>query len=324
MALTKRNPGDRLARRATRRTSLRHRDPRKWRKMWLSIIGAIAVIAVALVWGNHLKSESDARRAAEEAGDWLLEAETAVPIPVTVPTVNAGYAAPSQKMQTSQDLSYNAVTFDLGSCLTPLHYSVELPALSGLSVSDGAPTLTSEVTRFKNAGLYVVGVFTVTSFDTSDISEKTLRRGLEMTLLSLYAKAGVDDILLLGLPVGTDTADAATTAYLLDVEALFASVPAKVPALGVALSPTAFVGDTLEDDGSFIYAGNLTPGRMLSACDYLALDLRNVGAQVGDILNGMQYAYVRYNLRLLTSLEQPGTAKDAVSHGFERIFEYKK
>ncbi len=324
MALTKRNPGARLARRATRRTSFRHRDPTKWRRIWLWIIGAAVIITVALLWGNHLKAQSDARRAAEEADDWLLEEETAVPIPVAVPSVNAGYAAPTQKMQTSQNISYDAVTFDLGSCLTPLPYSVELPALSGLSISNGAPALASEVTRFKNAGLYVIGVFTVTSFDTSDISEQTLRRGLEMTLLSLYAKAGVDDILLLGLPVGSDSADAAATTYLLDVETLFASVPAEVPALGVALHPTAFVGDTLAEDGSFIYAGNLTPGRMLSACDYLALDLRTAGAQVGDILKGMQYAYVRYNLRLLTSLEQSDTADYALSHGFGRIFEYKK
>ena len=324
MALTKRNPGARLARRATRRTSLRHGDPRKRRRIWLWIIAALLVIVLALVWGNYLKAESDARRAAAEKDEWLLEADTAIPIPVAVPSVNAGYAAPSQKMQTSQDMSYDAVIFDLGSCLAPLPYSVELPSMSGLTVNSGAPTLVSDVTRFQNAGFYVVGVFTVTSFDTDDVSQQALRRGLEMTLLSLYAKAGVDDILLMGLPVGSDTTDQAVTDYLLEVESLWASIPVSTPALGVVLPPAAFVGDTLAEDGSFIYAGNLTPGRMLAACDYIVLDLRQAGAQVGDILQGMQYAYVRYNLRLLTSLTQPDTAKYALSHGFSRIFEYKQ
>ena len=324
MALTKKTSGSRLARISTRRTSLRQRDPKKRKRIRFWVIGAILVIVAALLWGNYLKAESDARRAAAEADEWLLEAEDATPIPVPVPTVNAGYAAPSQKMQTAQDMSYDAVTFDLGSCLAPLPYSVDLPAISGLTVNPGAPSLVSDVTRFKNAGFYVIGVFTVTSFDTTDTSEQTLRRGLEMTLLSLYAKAGVDDILLLGLPVNTDAADAAATTYLRDVKALFASMVTEMPALGVALHPSAFVGEQLAHDGSLIYAGNLTPGRMLAACDYLALDLRLVGTQVGEILKGMQYAYVRYNLRLLTSLEYTDTAAYALSHGFGRIFEYKK
>lgn len=321
MAFMQNHKGNHLARRATRRASLRNRDPQRWRRILLISVCAVAVIIAALIWGGCLKAESDARRAAEEAGEWLLEQETAMPIPVAVPDHNAGYAAPNTKMQTTQDVRYGAVTFDLGSCLSPLPYSVELPALAGMSVSDGAPTLVSEVKRFQNAGLYVIGVFTVTSFDTQDVTERTLRRGLEMTLLSLYAKAGVDDILLVGLPSGSDTADRSATAYLLDVEALLASIPVSVPSVGVVLPPAAFVGEVAED-GSLVYAGSLTPGRMLTVCDYLALDLRGTGDTAHTLLQDMQYAYVRYNLRLLTSLSEPEAAEAAVAHGFSRILEF--
>ena len=321
MALRKKNPGDRYARRATRGFS--RQDPAKRRRLIAVISCALAAVILALVWGNFLKAESDAHRAAEEAGEWLLDENAATPIPVSVPAVNAGYAAPSGKMANVEGLSLQAVTLDLGSCGTPQPYQVELPTGSGLTVAEGAPALASEVRRFKNAGLRVIGVFTVTSLNITDVTERTLRRGQEMTLISLFAKAGVDEILLLGLPVGSDSLDAAATDYLMETETLLASIPAALPAVGVALHPSAFVGEVAED-GTLLYAGSLTPGRMLAVCDYIALDLRGSGAQLTDILQGIQYAFVRYNLRLLTTQAQPELTSTAVSHGFSRIMEYGK
>lgn len=305
----------------TRRRSA-HRDPKRTKHLILACLIPLAVIIVALIWGNHLKAESDAYRAQMEAGAWTLDEEIAIPIPVATPSVNAGYAPPSGKMQTSELLDYQAVTLDLGSCLAPLPYSPALPEASGMTVASGAPDLSSEIARFQNAGLHVIGVFTVTSFDTSDITERTLRQGQEMTLLSLFAKAGIDDILLLGIPTGSDALDVAATDYLRKAEALLASVPAAVPALGIALYPAAFSSGEVSEDGDILYTGGLTPGRMLSVCDYLALDLRGLGTQTSDILHEMQYAYVRYDLRLLTSRAQPETTAAAVSHGFEQIFEF--
>ncbi|MBQ9779769.1 MAG: hypothetical protein IJW00_02375 [Clostridia bacterium] len=321
MAFSKRNPGDRYARRALRRGALK--DPRKTRQTVLIISGALVVVILALIWGNHLKAESDARRAAEEAGEWLLDENAATPIPVAVPAINAGYAPPSGKMANSDKLKLQAVTFDLGSCTSALPYSVSLPEGSGMSIADGAPELASEVRRFKNAGLRVICVFTVTSLSATDMTERTLRQGQEMTLFSLFAKAGVDEILLLGLPVGNDSLDTAATKYLMEIETLLASVPTTVPAVGVALYPAAFAGEVSED-GTILYAGSLTPGRMLAVCDYVTLDLRGLGTQVDTVLQGMQYAYVRYNLRLLTAQTQPELTDAAVSHGFSRILEFGK
>lgn len=311
--------GGRYGRRATRRTA--YRDPRQKRRILLVILGALMIVALALVWGNHLKAESDARRAAEEAGQWQLDETAVTPIPVSVPAVNAGYAAPSGKMANVEGLSLQAVTLDLGSCITPLPYGVSLPEGTGMAISEDAPALDAEVRRFKNAGLRVIGVFTVTSLNTADVAERALRKGQEMALFSLFSKAGVDELLLLGLPAGNDQLDAVAADYLLDTEALLASVPAAVPALGVALSPAAFAGE-VADDGTILYSGSLTPGRMLAVCDYIALDLRGLGTQVNDILMGMQYTFVRYNLRLLTVQSQPELTSTALSHGFSRIMEF--
>ncbi len=314
----------RLHRRYTDMTG-RHRRVRSSvspKRLLFAVALPIAVIVLALIWGNHLKNESDALRAALEAEEWTLDAEITVSIPVAAPHYNAGYAPPSGKMQTSDLLDYQAVTFDLGSCKTPLPYQVDLPETSGMTTSTDAPMLSSEVTRFQKAGLYVIGIFTVTSLQTTDIAQKALLEGQEMALLSLFSQAGIDSILLLGIPTGTDSLDQAAMNYLHKAEALLASVPAAVPALGIALYPSAFSSGEVNENGDIQYTGSLTPGRMLSVCDYLALDLRDMGSQTSPMLRDMQYAYVRYDLRLLTSRTQPEITEEAVRHGFSKILEF--
>ncbi len=316
MARMKKNPGTRLARRATRRTSLRGSRPVLKRHILIWGAACLVTVVVALIWGNHLKAESEALRNAESAGDWSLDTAIAVPLPVHAPVYNAGFAAPTQKMQTTQKLDYDAATFDLGSCSAPLPYTVELPAASGMTVGDGAPALASETARFHRAELSVVGVFTVTSLDAASTAEQQLRHGMEMSLLTLYAEAGIDSFLLLGLPQNA----ASACDYLTDVKALLASVAPSV-SVGAALPPSAFEGEA-DTSTAPTYAGNPFPGQMLASCDYLALDLRN--CQDPDaILRSMSYAYVRYSLRLLTPLERPEVAAAASEHGFERIWEYR-
>ena len=95
------------------------------------------------------------------------------------------------------------------------------------------------------------------------------------------------------------------------------------PALGVALTPLAFQSDTNQADGTPIYAGELTPGRMLKVCDYLTLDTRGYGDSINQLLLGMQYAYVRYSLRLLMPVSAPAAITTAASRGFGRILEYE-
>lgn len=321
MARMKKNPGARLARRATRRTSLHGRRPILKKQVFIWGAACLVTVIAALVWGNYLKAESEALRLAESAGEWSLDTEIAIPLPVDAPEFHAGFAAPTQKMQTTQKLDYDAATFDLGSCVSPLPYAVELPSASGMTVSDGAPALSAETGRFHRANLSVVGVFTVVSLEAESKAEEQLLRGMEMSLLTLYAEAGIDSFLLLGLPQNAATAQA----YLTEVKALLASIAPSV-SVGVALLPNAFEGEAAIDtadttDGS-VYAGNPFPGQILAVCDYLALDLRN--CQDPDaILAYVSYAYMRYSLRLLTPLERPEVAAAAIGHGFGRIWEYK-
>lgn len=313
----KKNPGARLARRATRRTSLHGHRPILKKQILIWGAACLVIIVAALVWGNYLKTESEALRNAESAGEWSLNTEIAIPLPVDAPEFHAGFAAPTQKMQTTQKLDYDAATFDLGSCISPLPYAVELPTVSGMTVADGAPALASETGRFHRANLSVVGVFTVVSLEAESKAEEQLLHGMEMSLLTLYAEAGIDSFLLLGLSQNTANAQA----YLADVKALLASVAPSV-SVGVALPPDAFEGGAADTADGAVYAGNPFPGQILAVCDYLALDLRN--CQDPDaILSYVSYAYMRYSLRLLTPLERPEVAAAAIGHGFGRIWEYR-
>lgn len=281
------------------------------------------MITVALIWGSYLKSQSDALAQAEAAGEWSLDEETATPvIHVTPPALRAGYASPGGNLRRAEDASYGGVTLRLGACTKALPYTLNASKELDLSYASDAPSLASHVATLKSKGLYVIGVFEVTSFNTADTATRTYRKGLEMTLLSLFASAGVNDILLTGLPAGSDDADALAVAYLKEVKELWATMPVSSPALGVALSHGVFQSDVNQEDGSPIYAGELTPGRMLKVCDYLALDLRGEGVGTHDILYGMQYAYVRYSLRLLMPLSETSLITTTSGRGFGRILEY--
>ncbi len=321
MVLKRKNPGEKYARRALRKRA--NHDPSQKKRILLISLGTLVIIALALVWGNILKAESDQRRAEEEANAWLVDEDSVIPIPVDVPNHSAGYAQPGGKMHMSDILDYGAVTFDLGSTASPLPYHVELPEGSGMSIREGAPSLQSEVARFHKADLYVIGVFTVTSPGMADTTEKVLRQGQELALLTQFAEAGIDNILLLGIPAGSDALDKVATGYLVNVKTALASF-SPTPAVGMALYPSALEGSVAHPDGTSAYVGQMTPGRMLAACDYLALDLRQSGEQTEVLLKELQYAYLRYELRLLTSTETAHITQTAVDHGFSRIFEFGK
>ena len=313
------------SRRSTRRLSQGWRGG-ALKKILLTFICVVGILIVALVWGLHLKAKSDALAQAQAAGEWTLEENITTPIiHVGTPVLRAGYAPPGGSLQkTQEDSVYGGVVIQLGSCTTALPYTLGEVDI-GVSYASGAPDLASHVSALKAKGLYVIGVFDVTSLDTADIALRTYRQGLEMSLLTLFAKAGVSDILLRGMPLGDDTKDAMAVDYIKAVKNLWATMPQATPALGVALLPIALQSDTSQADGTPIYAGELTPARLLKVCDYLALDTAgyHTTATIDPLLRGMQYAYVRYGLRLLMSRSHGEAVKHASECGFGRILECK-
>lgn len=302
-------------------------------------LAAVAIVALALVWGSRLKAKSDAYREALEMDAWTVDPDMAPAAPVPVPDIRAAAILPEgsvEELLAAGD--HQGVILPLCEADGTLLYASDLATAAARPVHPEAPSLKADAARVSQRGLRVICAFRVTFPEAGDPVTSTYLRGLELALLREYAEAGMDDLLLFGLPAGSRDRDETATAFLADLRALLSDLP-EPPALGVALplscmtapdsdpstDPSADTSaDTAADPQgeSPLYAGNISPARLLNACDYLALDLRDQPpARVAAILPNIRYAYVRYSLRLLMNPETPEGVEDALSHGFARIFE---
>lgn len=301
------------------------------------VLSGLVVIALALLCGNYLKEKSDAYREAVSNRDWVV-GEPAEPLkPMTVPDIRAISVQPGGNVG---DIliagKHDGVILPLGSVRQTLRYPSEVGARAQISIETGSPELSDDVERIRKRDLNVTCVFTVTCFSEQDVSMAAYVRGLELAILREYAQAGMNDLLLMGLPYGNKDSDAEAVAFVQELRSLLSDLPDQ-PAIGVALPLVAFQTDDtyipsadpemdevagIPEDARPQYAGNMTPGRIRSGCDYLALDLGSMSTEEVDaVLPHIRYAYVRYSLRLLISMRESTATANALDRGFERIFE---
>ena len=283
-------------------------------------VGGVLVVVLALVWGSYLKTEADRREAAAERGEWTLDPETATPIPVEVPAIRAVEIYPEGNVG---DIliagNHGGVILPLGRADAPLPYRSDVASEAGLPSAAEAVSLPDDVARVAKRGLNVTCVYTVTCFEETDPALRAYRRGLELALLRDYAEAGMHDLLLLGLPAGDEASDREAAVFVSDLKQLMVGLE-NPPAVGVALAVSCFASEDADGEGPV--AGSLTPARILGVCDYVAMDLRSHTAEdTAALLPRLSYAYVRYSLRLLMNVRDSAAVEDALSHGFERVFE---
>lgn len=320
----------RYAASATRRRRLRiSRDT--WRRILLCLLTAAFVIAVALMWGTVLKRRSDRHHSALVNDLWTVGNERPL-VRVDVPDFRGGTILSDGSVSDIPTDSNGVAIFLSENAEGMYNYVSQTTSAAGLAVVGGAPTLSSEVDRLHRAGLRVLGIFEVQCLNSLYLADPTaavLRRGIEQSLLAAASQAGIDEILLTGIPCGNTSEDTRAVAFLSEVRQLLAD---SGTALGVALPTEVFVreeGETTPnlyaqdatEEGISQYTGWLTPGRMLSVCDYLTVDLRESSARdAEEILRGFRFAYVRYSLRLLVS--DADTSSYADAHGMRRQIIY--
>ena len=119
----------------------------------------------------------------------------------------------------------------------------------------------------KDAGARICAYVYITAFDTEDEYEREIIKAFEIALVNEIAASGADDILLLGLEPDVGSID-----EIENFIAKAALASGETP-LGVAVSDEAL---SLMSEGVYIAA------RMRSACDYLALDLRELTVSDGE------------------------------------------
>ncbi len=282
----------------------------------------VGVIVAALFVGSSLKKASEAHRQEQEQGNWTVEEETNLSVPGIVPNIRAISISPEGNVG---DI---LIAGDHGGIILPLQdgagtllYDSDVARAAGLSVSTAPVDLAADVARVQKRGLNVTCVLTLTFSRETDSALRAYKRGLELALLYEYAEAGMDDLLLFGLPNGNDGDDRLSMDFLRDLRSMLGGLD-DPPAIGVALPPEVFAQGETSADSDPIYAGSLTPSRIRTACDYLALDLRDRSAeQVAAILPHIRYAYTRHALRILVNKSDEVAVEDILSHGFTRVFE---
>lgn len=324
-----------FVRRSTKKRMVLRR-PAHLGKVIAILLMLIVVAVLALVWGSRLKADSDAYREAKEMGAWTLNSEIAVAHPVPVPDIQAIAIKPEGNVgDILIQNSHEGVIMTLNTADGTLLYQSALGMAAGRPINAEAVSLAQDVERVQKRDLRVTCAFTVTCFTATDTTTYAYLRGLDLALLREFAEAGMNDLLLFGLPAGDDLQDAQTVEFLTDLKHLFSDLP-NPPAIGVALLPESYTTDQIHissdpqgDEAAGIpagtvplYAGNITPARILNICDYLAVDLRSLTPdEVEATLPHIRYAYVRYSLRLLVDKTDPGSVENTLSHGFERVFE---
>lgn len=326
----------RMARGATRKRASAKKRLSPGSVVFLSLC-ALTGVVLALILGNILKARSDAFRDRSARENWTVDPSPSVSSPRALPDGSSLEIRPEGNVgDILIEGRHKGVVLPLcnedGLCL----YASQVAQAGGQPVSPDAPSLAEDIARVHRRGLRVTLVFSVTCLSLPDRAQATLRRGLELALLREGAEALPDDILLLGLPSGSDESDRLALDFLEELNALLAELTAP-PAIGAALPPVSFTNDSLTKGDGFasasspsedhdpnrsLYAGRLTPGRFLSACDYLAMDLRQMSAVgLSTILPDLAYPYGRYPLVLLINSKDTEASAQAQRHGFLRAFE---
>lgn len=311
------------ARGSTKKRTRHKRFIRPW-QILLPLLCGVAGIIAALALGNYLLEKSDAYRDSADKDNWVPEMESVESVTLSVPDIRAIRITPEGNVgDILIEGNHGGVILPLcDSDGIPL-YASKVAKAAGMAVSASAPSLTDDVARISRRELYVTVVYTVTCFSSSDAAVSAYKRGLDLALLRECAEARPNDILLLGLPSGNDTADGRAVEFLTELTALLADLPA-APAIGVALPPSAFASPQSSEETADtpLYAGTLSPARLLSYCDYVAMDLREMSAVgISTLLPDIRYAYARYSLRLLANANDGEALNHILEQGYGRVFE---
>ena len=306
-------------------TKRRHKRPSiRPRQVVTVLLCGLAGVILALVLGNILQARSNTLHSGDGDKDWMQDASISPLLPSNAPDIRAVAISPEGNVG---DIllagQHGGVILPLcDGNGTPL-YASAMGEEAGLPVAADAPSLSKDIARISGRNLNVTVVYTLSCFTASDAATAAYRRGLDLALLRECAEAAPDDILILGLPYGSNAADRQAMDFLTDLNALLTDLPER-PSIGVALPPAAYERSSNADEetNQTLYAGNLSPARLRTVCDYLAMDLRSMSAEeIGILLPDIQYAYVRHSLRLLISSRDRNAVNAALDYGYERVFE---
>lgn len=313
-------------------------------KPLIAILSAAAVvITAAVIWGTALGKRADEYESMKANGEWTLPPVDSSTSPSDLPTTISAPLSPSQTvwdLTSYGDSSCDGATLNVYSDGKTNYYS-DVGLAAGLGDED-MYSLPKKVEHLHSESVRATCVFYVTSLapvENQSAALKSYLRDTELALITEFAQSGADEILLVGCPVGLDTADgqtALTMEFLRELNArLEKALGDNTPDVGVAL-PIEIINAT--------YSGDTTAAQILSQCDFLAMDMRNPdeytlfggsdldydpqgtedesaegSSPLSDMLSRFSYVYRQYPIRLIFGEDQREGTNKALSHGFLNI-----
>lgn len=192
-------------------------------------------------------------------------------------------------------------------------YNSQVTVSFGEEIKKGSRNLLSEVTSIHNGGAYLCTYVYVDSFNIEDEYLREIHKAYEIALINEAARAGVDEIMLVGLKPDAENIDEMLR-FISD-----AAIAAEKSPLGVLVSRDIFA--LLEEN-------DYTAARLRSVCDFLSLDMRDLPENAGSggeesllykNLSEMEHYIGSYKLRVVLSEKNESLRNDAVKYGVESI-----
>lgn len=150
-------------------------------------------------------------------------------------------------------------------------YNSEICGSSGFDSMNGSVSLKDNTDYIHALGGYVCGYVYINSFGCENPDLRRIKTAYEISLISEAAKAGVDDILLVGININEENSDEVAN-FVNEISSIADNCK-----IGVLIDRYTFEQTS---DGIYI------AGKILKAGNYVALDLRELYLSDGDLLQG--------------------------------------
>ena len=186
------------------------------------------------------------------------------------------------------------------------YHSEVAASVTGSNDNMGSRDPAEAVAAIKNDGGSVCVYFYSTAFNEPDEYKRSVLKAYEIAIINEASRAGVDDILIIGLQ---------PTAENIDEMEKFVSDMAK--AAGKSTLGVLAEAEDVKLTDSGVY---LVP-RLRAVCDFVALDARGIRTRsgLGEFIAEMEYYISSGDMRLVFSTENSSLAKSAIDFGANSV-----
>lgn len=300
------------------RRSVRYTRRRKFDNSSSKIVAIFAVIAVVLVClilsvviGIALGKKAEQYKSGRK---YRFDYEPYSSGEKTVKAVDAFYYVLGADARGYVRSGEGDLSFCLRDAKGVLSFDSATAANVGIAQNELGLHLTEEIEYLHKLGGYACAYICSTAFECEDEYLREIYKAYEIALISEAADAGVDDILVVGLKVNADNISEIEK-YVSDASRAAGNAP-----LGVLVSREII---SAVDDGVYL------AGRVRSACDYLALDLRAFevteeseeanSSTLEALVDSVKYYVEAYGLRMVLSRENSEIRSELIELGVGNI-----